>query len=93
VKLLARNHAQYPLFSQHSSDSIKVEKLMSQHDESYVQLADFLREKGHTEPEVEKILAKVKLYEDKTSMYSIMDSIGAGSLNLGKIIDEALASE
>ena len=66
---------------------------MTQPTDDYIQLADFLREKGHSEPNIEKILIKVREYEDKTSMYSVMDSIGEGTLNLGALIDEALKDD
>ena len=34
---------------------------MSQ-DDDYIQLADFLRERGHTEDEIGKIIQRVKQY-------------------------------
>lgn len=62
---------------------------MSQ-DDDYVQLADFLRERGHTEQETVKIIERVKLYEKETKLDSVMDSIGAGHLDLVSLIKDAL---
>lgn len=62
---------------------------MSQ-DDDYLQLSDFLRERGHTETEVTKIVAKVREYEEHTQLDSIMDSIGTGNLDLTSLINEAL---
>jgi len=62
---------------------------MSQ-DDDYIQLADFLRERGHTEGEIGKIIQRVKQYEEETQLDSVMDSIGAGHLDLVSLIDEAL---
>lgn len=61
------------------------------HDEDYVQLGGFLREQGHSELEIEKIIVRVKHYEEDTKLYSVMDSIADGSLNLTNIINEALS--
>ncbi|MBI1314343.1 hypothetical protein GC176_23860 [bacterium] len=65
---------------------------MPESDDDYIQLADFLRERGHTELEVEKIIAHVREYEAETQLYSVMDSIADGHLNLTNIISEALGS-
>lgn len=62
---------------------------MSQ-DDDYIQLADFLRERGHTEQETTKIIQRVKQYEEETQLDSVMDSIGAGRLDLVSLINEAL---
>lgn len=59
--------------------------------DDYVQLADFLRERGHSENEIGLIVAKVKEYEEHTQLNSIMDSIGTGNLDLTSLINEALA--
>ena len=62
---------------------------MSQ-DDDYIQLADFLRERGHSEDEIGKIIQRVKQYEEETQLDSVMDSIGAGHLDLVSLINEAL---
>ncbi|MDA0591294.1 MAG: hypothetical protein O2820_24565 [Planctomycetota bacterium] len=59
-------------------------------DDDYVQLADFLRERGHTETETVKIIERVQKYEEETKLDSIMDSIGSGHLDLASLIKEAL---
>lgn len=59
-------------------------------DDDYVQLADFLRERGHTEEETLKIIGRVKQYEEETNLDSIMDSIGSGHLDLVSLIKDAL---
>ena len=66
---------------------------MPETDEDYIQLGDFLRERGHTEIEVEKIIAHVRKYEADTQLYSVMDSIADGHLNLSAIIGEALTED
>ena len=66
---------------------------MPETDDDYIQLGDFLRERGHTEIEVEKIIAHVRKYEADTQLYSVMDSIADGHLNLGAIIGEALSDD
>ncbi len=66
---------------------------MPENDADYIQLADFLRERGHTELEIEKIVAHVRKYEADTQLYSVMDSIADGHLNLSNIIKEALTDE
>ena len=53
-------------------------------------LIDWLQERGHTPEEIKKILAQVEQYQKKMQVDSVMDSIGAGSLNLDTLIKEAL---
>lgn len=59
-------------------------------DNQHAQLIAWLEDQGHTPAEIEKILAKVAEYDDRTMHESVFDSIGSGSLDLAKIIDEAL---
>ena len=60
-------------------------------DENWpTQLAELLRERGHSETEVEKIVAHVRQYDLRTQHDSIMDSIGSGDIDLAEIVDEAL---
>jgi|GEM_PF-1210592 hypothetical protein len=58
--------------------------------DDYVQLADFLRERGHTESEITRIVTKVKEYEEHTQLNSVMDSVASGHLDLNSLINEAL---
>lgn len=53
-------------------------------------LIDWLKQKGHSADEIDKILAKVKQYDRETNVDSVMDSIAGGSFDLQSIIDEAL---
>ncbi len=59
-------------------------------ENDYVQLGDFLRERGHTESEISRIIAKVKEYEEHTQLNSVMDSVASGHLGLNSLISEAL---
>ena len=59
----------------------------------HAQLITWLEDQGHSEQEIEKILAKVAEYDERMAHESVFDSIGSGSLDLGKIIEEALAEE
>ncbi len=62
-------------------------------DDDYIQVRDFLRERGHSEWEIVKIVARLKQYEDETQLNSIMDSIGAGTLDLNTLINQALSDD
>jgi hypothetical protein len=53
-------------------------------------LIDWLKQKGHSAEEIDKILAKVIQYDRETNVDSVMDSIAGGSFDLQSIIDEAL---
>ena len=59
----------------------------------YPELIEYLHAEGHTDAEIEKILARVRQYELETQHDSIMDSIGNGTLDLAALIKEALQSE
>jgi len=56
----------------------------------YPELVEYLRSEGHTDAEIDKILARVRKYEVETQQDSIMDSIGNGTLDLAALIKEAL---
>ena len=53
-------------------------------------MKDLLREMGHSDEEIAKILVKLQEYEKETQLDSIMDSIGHGGFDLAALIDEAL---
>lgn len=57
------------------------------------QLIAWLEDQGHTEAEIDKILAKVAEYDDRTVHEAIFDSIDSGNLNLAKLVKDALAKE
>ena len=56
-------------------------------------IAAFLRDRGHTELEVQKIMLRIKHYEEHMQVASVMSSIGDGTLDLASIIAEALAGD
>ena len=58
--------------------------------EDYQALTEYLQELGHSAEEIDKILERVRRYEREMRLDSVMDSIGAGSLNIKALIDEAL---
>ena len=66
---------------------------MSSADPRQQELVEWLREQGHTPPEIEKILAKVAEYDARTLHESIFDSINRGDFNVETIIREALGDE
>lgn len=58
--------------------------------EDYAALIKLLKERAHTDEEIKLILAKVRQYDQRTLHDSVMDSIGAGRMNLDALIKEAL---
>jgi Holliday junction resolvasome RuvABC DNA-binding subunit len=65
--------------------------IMSEQEKQYSELVDWLSELGHSDTEIQKIVARVQRYEQEMQTDSIMDSIGSGSLDLSSLIEEALA--
>ena len=63
---------------------------MKEGDEAYLELAELIRSMGHSVQEVQKIMKRLQLYEKEQQLDSIMDSIGAGNLDLKALISEAL---
>ena len=53
-------------------------------------LTQWLKERGHSDEEIEKVLVLVRQYDEKTQHDSVMDSIGAGRMSLDELINEAL---
>lgn len=56
----------------------------------HAQLITWLEDQGHTEDEIEKILAKLDDYDARTVHESVFDSIDSGHMNLEQIIKEAI---
>jgi hypothetical protein len=54
-------------------------------------IQQWLEQRGYTPPEIERILAKLAAYDQKTLNDAVFDSIGQGTLTLDAIIAEALA--
>ena len=65
--------------------------IMSEQEDQYSELVDWLSELGHSDTEIQKIVVRVQQYEQEMQTDSIMDSIGSGSLDLSSLIEEALA--
>lgn len=63
---------------------------MSEIDPRQHELAEWLREQGHSAEQIDKILAKVAEYDARMLHESIFDSISRGHFDLGTIIREAL---
>lgn len=63
---------------------------MSEVDPRQTELIEWLRDQGHTEAEITKILAKVAEYDAQTMHESIFDSINRGDFDVTTIIREAL---
>ena len=57
------------------------------------ELAALLRENGHSDEELAKIMPRVLRYESDMKLDSVMASIGDGSLDLAAIVREALGKE
>ncbi len=59
-------------------------------EEDYKVLVEWLTERGHSEDEIQKILARVRDYDEKTQHDSVMDSIGSGRMSLDALVKDAL---
>lgn len=59
-------------------------------EQEYPELIAYLHGLGQSEAEIEKIMARVRQYEFETQHDSIMDSIGNGTFDIAKLIQEAL---
>ncbi|MDG2384456.1 MAG: hypothetical protein P8N76_22500 [Pirellulaceae bacterium] len=69
----------------------KQKAIMSNDNERFSELAEWLQRQGHSLPEIDKILKKVQEYDQRVNLDSVMDSIDRGDFNISKIIQEALA--
>ena len=63
---------------------------MTDQSNRYAGVSEWLRGRGHSDEEVDKILERIRRYEEQIQTDSVMDSIAAGSFDIAKIIDEAL---
>ena len=59
-------------------------------EEDYQVLVEWLTERGHSEDEIQTILARVRDYDEKTQHDSVMDSIGSGRMSLDALVKDAL---
>jgi hypothetical protein len=54
-------------------------------------IVEFLTNRGYTPAEIEKIVAKMASYDQRTVNSAVFDSIGRGTFTLDEIIRQALA--
>jgi len=59
-------------------------------DPRHQELVEWLQEQKYSAAEIEKILAKVAVYDSQTLHESIFDSIDGGDFSIDGIIKEAL---
>ena len=60
-------------------------------DRDNSEILSYLSERGFSEEEIEKIVAKMKEYDERMRHKSVFDSLEDGNFNLDKIIKEALS--
>ena len=60
---------------------------------SHEAVIEWLKRKGHSQEEIDKIMKKLRQYDRETNVDSVMDSIAAGTFNLQQIVDEALGKD
>lgn len=56
----------------------------------YPELVEWLQENGFSEPEIDAILQRVEVYEQRIGLDAVMASIADGSFDLNGVIAEAL---
>ena len=66
---------------------------MNKSDPQYQEVVDWLQTQGHSNEEIEKILAKLSEYDEQTAHESVFDSINSGKFDIASIIDEALGED
>jgi hypothetical protein len=54
-------------------------------------IVEFLTKRGYSPTEIEKIVARLASYDEKTVNDAVFDSIGRGTFTLDEIIRQALA--
>lgn len=59
----------------------------------HAQLIAWLEDQGHSPAEIEKIMAKVAEYDAQTLHESIFDSISSGTIDIERLVREALEKE
>ncbi len=60
------------------------------HETRHAQLIAWLENQGHTEQEIETILAELAQYDAQTVHESIFDSIDSGDFDIHRVIENAL---
>jgi len=66
---------------------------MSDSDQSDETLAAYLRLRGYSDDDVQKIVQQLAEHDSDTARQSVFDSIEAGTFNLDLIIAQALQSD
>ena len=56
-------------------------------------LVEFLKLRGHSEEEIEKIVARLAMHDESMLRQSVFDSIEAGTFNLDELIKSALVED
>ena len=56
-------------------------------------LAEFLKQRGHTDREIAKITKRLAEHDAESMRQSVFDSIAGGTFNLDDIIKQALEGE
>ena len=64
--------------------------MSADNDSRQQELVEWLRQQGHSQQEIDRILAKVAEYDAQTLHESVFDSIDKGIFDIASIIDEAL---
>jgi hypothetical protein len=59
-------------------------------NDEYNEVTELLQEMGHTDFEIQKIMARLRRYEKEMQLDSIMDSIGQDGFDLDALIKEAM---
>ena len=63
---------------------------MSDDSENEQQLVEYLKQRGHSQADIEKIVKRLADHDQEMFRQSVFDSIESGSFNLEAIIKEAL---
>ena len=62
-------------------------------DPNHDELREWLRQEGHSDVAIRKILTKLEEYDAQTTHESVFDSINSGKFDIGALIQEALGDE
>jgi hypothetical protein len=70
--------------------SVNSEEHTMASEESNASIADWLKERGYSQEQTQKILAKLAQYDDETMRDAIFDSIGGSGKTLDEMISDLL---
>lgn len=57
-------------------------------NDHYEQVIGWLRERGHTAAEIDLIVERLRAYDRKMTVDSLMDAIAVGEIDLDSIVQE-----